>query len=115
MKNSKLRLKNPLAIILATSLALNLFLWLLVWLLFPHDNPSAVLHYNIDVGIDFVGEGAQIIVLPAAGLILLAGNSLLGAVLRPVDKRAAWLLWTITPIVQLILISAFLLVWQANI
>ena len=113
-QNLKLLLKTPLAIILAISLALNVSLWFLALFLFPHDSPSAVLHYNIDVGIDFIGEGKQIIILPITGLLLLVGNNLLAAVLRSTDKRAAQLLCYITPILQLILIGAFILVWQAN-
>ena len=96
------------------SLALNILLWGLALFVFPHDEPSAVLHYNIDVGIDFIGESKQIIMLPVAGLLLLVGNSLLAAVLRTTDFRAAKLLHYITPIIQLILIGAFVLVWQAN-
>lgn len=103
-----------IAFTVSTSLILNAILWALALFLFPHDSPNAVLHYNIDVGIDFIGESRQIIMLPIAGLLLLFGNSLLAAVLRSTDRRAAWLLCYITPILQLILISAFFLVWQAN-
>ncbi|MFH1354260.1 MAG: hypothetical protein ABIH36_03135 [bacterium] len=117
IENYKLKishLKTPLVIIFSINLALNILLWLLALFLFPHNNPSAVLHYNIDVGIDFIGESKQIVMLPIAGLLLLAGNSLLAAVLRSTNQRSALLLCYIIPILQLILIGAFILVWQAN-
>lgn len=102
------------AFIISGSLVLNAVLWLLVLLLFPRDSGTAVLHYNTDVGIDFIGPSVQIIVLPAIGLLLLLGNSLLGAALRRADKRAAFLLWGSLPVLQLILLGSFILVWQAN-
>lgn len=102
------------AFIISGSLVLNAVLWLLVLLLFPRDSGTAVLHYNTDVGIDFIGPSVQIIVLPAVGLLLLLGNSLLGTALRRADKRAAFLLWGSLPVLQLILLGSFILVWQAN-
>jgi len=102
------------ALIISSSLILNAVLWLLVLLLFPHDSGTAVLHYNTDVGIDFIGPSAQITMLPTAGLLLLIGNSLLGAALQRADKRATWVLWGSLPVLQLILLGSFILVWQAN-
>ena len=101
--------------IFGTSLVLNAILWALVLNFFPRNNPATVLHYSIDVGIDLIGEGKQIIVLPAIGLIALIGNSLLGATLRRRSPVTAWIVWSVIPILQIILLGSFLLIWQANI
>jgi multidrug transporter EmrE-like cation transporter len=82
--------------------------------MFAHDNPTAILHYSIDVGIDFIGQGKQIIVLPLAGLLLLIGNTVLGAALKRADIRSAYILWASIPIIQIILQGAFILIWQVN-
>ena len=100
--------------IFGTSLVLNAILWALVLNFFPRNNPATVLHYSIDVGIDLIGEGKQIIILPAAGLVILIGNSLLGAVLRRHNPTTAWIVWSAIPILQIILLGSFILVWQAN-
>ena len=107
-------LKTPLVIVFSISLTLNILLWLLALFFFPHDSPSAVLHYNIDVGIDFIGEGKQIIMLPVAGLLLLVGNGLLAAVLRSTDQRVAWLHFYITPLFKLIHIGAGFFFFEAH-
>jgi len=100
-------------IVILSAVVLNLALWLLAVFAFPqHD--TAILHYSIDVGIDFIGQRQQIIVLPIIGLCILIGNLLLGWAIHHTHSMSAWLLWSITPIVQLILIGSFLLIWQAN-
>ncbi len=106
--------KSPLGIILTISILLNVALWLQTSLMFAHDNPTAILHYSIDVGIDFIGQGKQIIVLPLVGLLLLVGNTVLGAGLKRADSRSAHILWATIPIIQIILQGAFILIWQVN-
>jgi hypothetical protein len=103
-----------IAATLGVGLVINGALWLLAVTQFPHGDTPAVLHYNIDTGIDLIGESKQIIMLPAVGLGLLLGNSLLGAVLRRSDLAAAWIMWSVVPILQLILLGSFILIWQAN-
>jgi len=107
--------QKAFSITLGTSLALNTVLWVLVLVLFPRNDPATVLHYSIDIGIDLIGEGKQIIVLPATGLIILVGNSLLGAALQRHNPTTAWIIWGTIPILQVILLGSFVLIWQANI
>ena|SRR3989344_6550569 len=102
------------ASLLGVSGVINLVLWFLVLTKFPQDNVAAVLHYNIATGIDLIGEGTQITVLPIAGLAVLIGNALLGVALVRENASAAWVVWSILPVVQLIVLSAFILIWQAN-
>ncbi len=107
-------LHRPLVLVFAISAALNIALWLLAWQFYSRHPEAAVLHYNIDVGVDLIGEGQQITMLPTAGTVLLAVNGLLGILVRRVDTRAAWVVWGVTPIVQLILVGTVILLWRIN-
>lgn len=100
--------------LLAVSVLLNGLLWVGALVLFPRTAPAAVLHYSIDVGIDFIGEGKQIIVLPVAGAAILVGNALLGWLLRRTDPSAAYIAWGMVPAAQVLLLAAFALIWRAN-
>ena len=101
-------------VVLGAGVILNAVLWGLVWLIFPKDLPAAILHYNVDIGIDFVGEGSQIIMLPLMGTMLLAVNAVLGLAVWQADKRASWLLWSVLPFWQVVLLAAFYLLWRVN-
>lgn len=94
--------------------ALNAGLWYAAMKIFPQDDPAAVLHYSIDVGIDFIGEGKQIIALPLIGSLILIMNTVVGLALARADLRTSWILWSISPIAQIILAAAFYLLWRIN-
>jgi hypothetical protein len=100
-------------IIAAAAVILNAIAWVIAWL-FPHDESTAILHYTSQVGIDFVGEGRHILVLPAIGLILLGLNLLAGRLIMSADKRTPWVLWSATPIIQILLIMALLFLRSVN-
>jgi hypothetical protein len=110
----KSSLNHPQSLIIIASLTLNIALWLLILILFPHNNPTAVLHYSVGIGIDFIGSGRQILILPSCGLIIIVGNLILGTSIKNVDRTSAYLIWSIMPVVQIILIAAFTLVYFAN-
>lgn len=93
---------------------MNAALWAAAFTLFPLGDSTAVLHYNIDVGIDFIGEGKQIIILPAIGTSLAVGNTVLGIALWRAHPATAKLIWYTTPLLQIILFGSFILIWQAN-
>lgn len=93
---------------------LNLVCWLLAYFAFPRQAPLAVLHYSLGIGIDFVGAGVQIMVLPAIGLAILIGNTLLGLVLGRVSWRSEFIVWSVIPLSQVILIGALLLLREVN-
>lgn len=89
--------------------------WYAAQQLFPAESPATVLHYSIEVGIDFVGAGSEIRTLPLIGSALLVFNLILGSALLRADTRAAWVLWTTTPTLQAILLAAVLLLWRINV
>ena len=83
-------------------------------LLFPRNEAAAILHYTSSVGIGFVGEGRHIIVLPAAGLLILFLNAVVGRVVQDAESRTAWVLWSAIPIVQAIICVALLFLRSIN-
>src|SRR5688500_2639567 len=83
-------------------------------LVFPRQEATAILHYTSNVGIDFVGDGRHIVVLPAAGLLILILNLVVGWLILDADRRTAWMLWTAVPIVQVILSVALLFLRSIN-
>ncbi len=100
--------------LLGLSILLNLAIWIGVWRFFPQTNPSAVLHYSVGTGIDSIGDGSQIKVLPLVGLALLALNLGLGYGVARVAPLAAWIFWVSMPLMQTILLGAFIILWRVN-
>lgn len=107
-------LRKPAALMLIVSVLLNTVLWLLAWQTSSWFGEAIILHYNIDVGVDLIGEGQQITMLPTAGTVLLVVNGLLGTLLKRVDIRTTWTLWAAIPIVHLVLIGTIILLWRIN-
>jgi len=97
-----------------SALALNALLWLLAIFLFPQDKAAAVLHYNASLGIDFIGAGTQIKILPTIGTLLIILNIILALSLRRVSRRATTMLWAILPICEALLLIAFWLILRLN-
>lgn len=102
------------AAVFGISAAVNILLWLLAWLGFPRGEASAVLHFSVDTGIDFVGTGANIMVLPALGSLFIIFNLVFGLAVRRADRRAALVLWSMLPVLELLLLLAFIFIWRAN-
>lgn len=100
--------------LLAVATLLNAALWVLILTKFDRSNPAAVLHYSVDVGIDYIDEGGRVIILPIIGISMLALNSLLGWLLFKTEPRISWQLWTVTPIVQLVLLLSAVLLITVN-
>jgi hypothetical protein len=66
------------------------------------------------VGIDFVGEGRHIIVLPAVGTVVLLLNLIVGRLIVKADQRTAWVLWSGVPIIEVLLIIALAFLKNLN-
>lgn len=101
------------AFIAAAAVILNGIAWGIAWF-FPRDESAAILHYTSQVGIDFVGEGRHIMVLPAMGSLILVLNLLVGRLIMNADTRTPWVLWSATPMVQILLILALLFLRSLN-
>ncbi len=94
-------------------LILNGVAWGIAWF-FPRNEATAILHYSSSIGIDFVGEGRHIMVLPALGMLILVLNLLVGRSIRARDGEAALVLATAVPLVQMLLILALLFLRSVN-
>ncbi len=93
---------------------LNIALWILVQFTFPKDVPVAVLHYSVGFGIDVIGEGGQIMTLPILGLILLIANTVIAGIVKRASAVAFWMFWMTSPIIQLILIASYTVIYRIN-
>lgn len=101
--------------LLAAVLAIiNIVFWIVVFTTFPRDMPAAVLHYSVGVGVDFVGESNQIMVLPLTGSVLLVLTVLLAYTLWRVSVAAVWILLGGNVMVQLLLIVAYAYILALN-
>lgn len=105
---------RPFALVAGAGIVLNLLTWVQA-LLFPRHQAIAILHYTSRVGIDFVGEGRHIMVLPAAGGLILMLNLVVGWLIVDADRRTAWVLWSAVPLVQVILGIALLFLRSLNV
>lgn len=105
---------RPLTIVIALSLLLNIGTWAVTIFVFPQAGSAAILHYTVPLGVDFIGESRQVYVLPTIALAILIGNLAVGLLIRRPSRRAAWLLWSTIPVVQIVLLAATILLWQFN-
>ena len=96
------------------SVVLNAILWALVLMTFPKHDPSAILHYTVGVGVDFVGSGWQIFVLPSIGLAMLILNALLARLVRLASEVAYWIFWASLPLMEVLLIGTYIILLRLN-
>lgn len=89
------------------SIALNILLWIIVLATFPKSSPNAILHYTAGVGIDFIGNGWQIITLPSIGAFLICVNILLARYIKNTSSIAFWILWMSMPLLQMLLLGTY--------
>ena len=101
------------AAVAAAAALLNALAWGIAWL-FPRHESAAILHYTSQVGIDFVGEGRHIMVLPAMGLLVLALNLISGRLIMATDQQTAWVLGGAAPLIQILLIIALIFLRSVN-
>ncbi len=110
----KTYLKDPMVLCLVAGIVINAGAWLVAIYLFPTQRSAAILHYNTTVGIDFIGAGSQITVIPLIGSALILANILLAFLLKRVSKQASALFWAPLPLIQVILLGALVLILRLN-
>lgn len=94
---------------------LNIATWGVSLFWFPYSGSAAVLHYTSGVGIDAIGAGNQIMVMPLAGTLLALGNTWLGYSLKKISPRASWLLWITVPVIQAMLLITVIFIGHLNV
>lgn len=101
------------AILLVSGIA-NLVLWAIVLIGFPKSSPNAILHYTAGIGIDFIGQGWQIITIPSIGTLLIVVNVILARYIKRVSTISFWILWISMPFLQLLLVAIYAMLWSLN-
>ncbi len=101
-------------LVLYSSIVLNIALWIVVLATFPKNSPFAILHYTAGVGIDFIGSGWQIVVLPSIGTLVLILNSVLARFVERVSDVAFWIFWASLPVMEALLIVTYGLLLRLN-
>ena len=83
---------------------------------FQLDNNLAVLHYNVDFGIDLIGEAGRIYIMPLLGLIIIFLNLiLLVSMGKHKDRRfISHLLFASALIANIILLASLGTVYLIN-
>lgn len=107
-------IKNSLISLIGAQTLVNAILWIVALTMFPRTSPAAILHYSVGVGIDFIGEGRQIMVLPAAGTVVLVLNGILAYGVRRMSRPAVWIMLGGSAVVQLLLIAAYVYLLKLN-
>lgn len=100
--------------LLVAAVLINIALWVVVLTIFNRANPAAVLHYSVDVGIDYIGEGGRVITLPIIGVVLLSLNIILSWLIHRTEPLLVWPLLAILPVLQLLLLLSAVLLITVN-
>lgn len=61
-------------ILIISSLALNIGLFLFFYFFIKQNNIPIVLHYNVNWGVDYLGEVKSLFILPVVGIIIFLLN-----------------------------------------
>lgn len=96
-------------------LALNIINWLLAF--YVNNNVSqnlVVLHYNINLGVNLIGEAKDIYIIPAIGLVFIAVNFLLLLNIFRKDKFLTHLLLGSSLLTNLFLIISTAAIYLVN-
>lgn len=101
-------------LIIVFSFIVTAAIWIFSYFTFPRETPAAILHYSTGIGIDYIGEGNRIIVLPGAATALLVLNLLVWQVVRRASPKAGWIFIGIIPLLVTMLFTAYILLWRLN-
>ncbi len=78
MDNIKEFFKNKLLLILfISSILINILNFLFLFYFIKKLNNLIILHYNVYLGVDLMGEGTQVFLIPAVGLFFALTNLVL--------------------------------------
>lgn len=88
-----------------------------IWRILPleAESPFIALHYNIYLGVDRFGPIWHIFFLPALGLLFLVLNLLIEAWAYRTQKPLSFFFAVATPFLQLVLLSAMVLIVLINV
>lgn len=100
---------------LIIAIVVNGVLWLLAWLIVRNiDQATAILHYNILFGIDYIGQPHLIYVVPGLGLVWLIVNTVISFFTFKKDKFLSHLLLGFVEVGHLFLGLALYAIYLIN-
>ena len=105
---------NLVRVNLAISLVLNILLWVAVWYFVKPQIEPYLLHYNIFLGIDLIGEWWRMYLLPGIGLGIIIVNFILSWILLVREKILSYFLMVATSIAQVFLIFGLIFILLLN-
>ena len=100
---------------LSLLVALNIFNWLLAY--YVNKNVSqnlVVLHYNVDLGVNLIGQARDIYIIPTLGLSFMVINFLLLLNIYHKNKFVVHLLLGFSLLVNLFLIASTIAIYLIN-
>lgn len=93
------------------NILINIFIWVNLLKVQKVDG-LIPLHYNIYLGIDYMGEWYKIFMIPIFGLVVLLFNLFLSSLIYFNDKFITYILLSVSLLVQVILfLASFAVVW----
>jgi len=101
-------------ILMSSSLILNIGLFLFFLFFIRQNNIPIVLHYNVNWGVDYLGEVKNIFILPVAGLFILLLNGFLAINLWGKNKILSYFFTAITLLVQFFLVISGIALYIIN-
>lgn len=93
---------------------LNVGMWLVVWYFVKPQTEPYLLHYNIFLGIDLIGDWWKMFFLPGLGLVILLINFILSFFLLVKEKILTFYLTTVSSAAQVFLILALIFIILLN-
>jgi len=100
--------------LLGGSLFLIIALFLFFWFLIKQSNIPIVLHYNVDLGVDYFGEVKSIFVLPIVGAIIFLLNFFLALKIWKKNQALSYFLSTAALLCQCFLFISGIALYLIN-
>ncbi len=105
----------PMRIYAMALFCLNILLWLIaVKAVMASGRQLTILHYNIDFGVNLVGEAKKILVIPLLGLLVALINLVLAFVVYQVNVFLRHLLLAGAVMVNFLLLAALAAIYFVN-
>ncbi len=101
-------------ILMGSSLILNIGLFLFFWFFIKQSDVPIVLHYNVNWGVDILGEVKSIFILPVAGIFILLLNGFLAANFWNKNKTLSYFFTVVTLLTQFFLVVGGIALYIIN-
>jgi len=101
-------------LLMGSSLVLNIALFLFFYFFIEQNNVPIVLHYNVNWGVDYLGEVKSIFTLPAVGMIIFLLNGVLAIKLWGKNRALSYFLTTAAFLAQFFLVISGIALYLIN-